>query len=173
MSNGRRAMVLCALAVLLTTALVCEEALAAGGRLNRTERQVVRLINACRQKQGLRPLRVSRALCRAAERHSVDMRRHRYFGHVSASGASVAKRVAACGYGPSGRSVWRVGEVIGWGSGRRGTPAAIVRSWLRSPTHRAVLLSRVWRHIGVGRVGGSFCGVSGAAVYTVDFGLRR
>lgn len=173
MISWRRVVTLCAVAVLLTTLAFSGEASAAQSSLSRAERQVVRLVNAYRQARGLHPLRVSRALCRAAQRHSIHMQRHRYFGHVSPSGVSVAGRAVSCGYGRSGRAVWRVGEVIAWGSGRRGTPAAVVRGWLRSTPHRAVLLSRSWRHIGVGRVGGPFCGVADAAVYTVDFGLRR
>ncbi|MBM3146479.1 MAG: CAP domain-containing protein [Actinobacteria bacterium] len=152
---------------------VCAEATAAIGRLNTAERQVVRLINAQRQKHGVAPLRISRALCRAAERHSVDMRRRQYFGHSSLNGASIAARAIAGGYRRGGCSAWRVGEVIGWGSGPHRTPAAQVRAWMRSGTHRAVLLSPVWRHVGVGRVTGSFRGIARTAICTVDFGLRR
>ncbi len=166
---------LVALVVMATVVVmgVCAEASAAGGRLNNAERQVIKLINVQRQKHGVAPLRISRALCRAAERHSIDMRRRQYFGHSSLNGASIAARAVAGGYRRSGCSAWRVGEVIGWGSGPHRTPAAQVRAWMRSSTHRAVLLSPAWRHVGVGRVTGSFCGVARTAIYTVDVGLRR
>jgi len=166
---------LATLVVVATVAAVglCAEATAANGRLNNAERQVVRLINAQRQKHGVAPLRISTALCRAAERHSADMRRRQYFGHSSPSGASIAARAVANGYRRSGCSAWRVGEVIGWGNGPHRTPAAQVKAWMRSSTHRAVLLSPVWRHVGVGRVTGSLYGVARVAICTIDVGLRR
>jgi uncharacterized protein YkwD len=66
-----------------------------------------------------------------------------------------------------------VGEVIGWGAGSYGTSERMVKMWLEISMHRSILLSSRWRHIGVGRVVGSFQGCTGAALYTVDFGFRR
>lgn len=172
MTGGMRLGTLTALTAVAAAGL-CADAAAVDGRINAAEREVVRLVNAQRREHGLRPVRISWALCRAAERHSLDMRRRQYFAHTSSGGVSFASRIDAGGYRRRGSSIWRVGEVIGWGSGPRRTPAAVVLRWMRSRAHRAVLLARAWRHIGVGRATGSFRGARRAAVYTVDFGLRR
>lgn len=43
-----------------------------------------------------------------------------------------------------------VGLALAWGWGERVSPAATVRAWPASPSHRRLLLSRDFRHIGVG-----------------------
>ena len=62
-----------------------------------------------------------------------------------------------------------LGENIAWGVGTDGTAAAIVRMWLASPPHRATLLHRGFRYVGVGVATGSFSGFGGANVATADF----
>jgi uncharacterized protein YkwD len=46
---------------------------------------------------------------------------------------------------------WTVGEDLGWGAGRRATARDVVGRWLRSPTHRAVLVDERFTHLGVRR----------------------
>jgi len=43
-----------------------------------------------------------------------------------------------------------VGEDIAWGTGLLSSPVAIVDSWMKSPPHRAVILTPQFREIGVG-----------------------
>jgi uncharacterized protein YkwD len=81
----------------------------------------------------MRPLRSSRPLRRAAISHARDMVRRRYFSHMSLSGADFGARVRRAGY--RGRSV---GEAIVYGSDRRVGP--LVKCWMDSPPHRAILL---------------------------------
>jgi uncharacterized protein YkwD len=133
------------------------------------------LLNRVRARHGLPPLRLNAKLSRAARRHSHDMVRHRYFAHNSRNGRSPFDRMRATHYVPRSASWW-LGENIAWGSGPLGEPAAIVRAWMHSPPHRANILSRRFRDIGVGiAVGapttGSAGGARGAgATYTTDFG---
>jgi uncharacterized protein YkwD len=47
-----------------------------------------------------------------------------------------------------------VGEAIAYGCGSFATPASVVRQWLRSPPHRAILLSGRSR-VGIGISGRS------------------
>ena len=47
--------------------------------------------------------------------------------------------------------------------------AAIVRMWLASPSHRANLLRRGFRRIGLAAAIGAFNGHDGAVVVTADF----
>lgn len=69
-------------------------------------------------------------------------------------------------HGVRGRTV---GETIAWGVGTDGTADAIVRMWLESPPHRATLLRRSFRYVGVGVASGLFGGFSGARIATADF----
>jgi uncharacterized protein YkwD len=46
---------------------------------------------------------------------------------------------------------WTVGEDLAWGVGQGATARAIIAKWLRSPTHRRVLLTRSFSHLGVRR----------------------
>ncbi|GEM_PF-707643 len=144
----------------------------AAARLTKAERAVVKLINAERAKRGLRKLRVRVTLSRAADRHSREMLRRQYFGHRSANGGSVATRVARAGYLGRRCARWSVGETLAGGAGLYATPQVVVRMFLRSKRHRAVLLSRRWRDIGVGRIRGTFRGQAATTLTTVDFGLR-
>ncbi|HET8950930.1 MAG TPA: CAP domain-containing protein [Solirubrobacteraceae bacterium] len=123
------------------------------------------LVNKARTAAGLRGFAWSRSLGRAATRHARDMSRHRFFAHQRAGGPSLARRARAAGFRGS-----NVGEAIGYGCGSLSTPAAIVRMWLASPPHRAILLSRRGR-VGIGVAGRPprSCGGRGAT-YVLDAG---
>ena len=71
---------------------------------------------------------------------------------------------------------WSLGENIAWGTGRLATAAQIHRSWMNSPGHRANILQRSFREIGIGIETGVPVRLSAAqsgATYTADFGVRR
>jgi uncharacterized protein YkwD len=172
MTTGRRVATL-VLLTLLALQLACVPAGARAKPLSGAERRVVELINSVRAQHGCAPVKISYALSRAAERHSREMVRYGYFSHSSLAGQTLGSRIMRSGYRGVGTRALRVGEVISWGAGALGSAESIVYRWLRSPTHRTIILSRAWRHIGVGRVVGTFQGVSGAAVCTVDFACRR
>jgi uncharacterized protein YkwD len=124
------------------------------------ERHLVRLINQVRRTAGLRPVRVSSDLVRAARQHSHDMLVNNYFAH----GQAVSR---ICRFLTGARLV---GETLAWGTGTLGTPQSTLDRWLASPPHRAVLLDPAFRLIGVGRAHGRFLGNNGAWLYTADFG---
>ena len=67
---------------------------------------------------------------------------------------------------------WSLGENIAWGGAALAEPAAIVRMWMHSPPHRANILSRRFREIGIGvAVGVPLRGARyRGATYTTDFG---
>jgi uncharacterized protein YkwD len=123
------------------------------------------LVNKARTAAGLRGLVWSRPLGRAATRHARDMTRRGYFAHQRSGGPSLGRRVRAAGFG--GRNV---GEAIAYGCGALATPASIVRSWLASPGHRAILLSGRSR-VGIGVSGRAAvpCGGRGST-YVLDAG---
>ena len=136
---------------------------------NRELRQSVRcLINRARAQRGLDSLTINRSLRRAATGHSRSMVRHRFFSH-----GDPGRRLANAGYF-AGADSYFWGENIAAGRGRRGSPSAIFRGWMRSPPHRANILSGRFRDIGVGVAHGDpGGGGSNSATYTVDFGVRN
>ena len=138
------------------------EAVAAGVRLDGTERKIIRLVNQIRARHGLRRLRVSPALARAAGVHSTDMLRGGFFGHASGDGTPMSTRVKRYT-----NARW-VGENLAIVRRRRPGANRVVRMWMNSPGHRRVMLARNSRRIGVGRCTGRIGSVS-AAVFTADF----
>ncbi|MEA2358592.1 MAG: hypothetical protein QOI62_1852 [Solirubrobacteraceae bacterium] len=130
------------------------------------------LVNDARAAHGLAPLRAVPALARAARAHAQEMVRADVFSHTGIDGSTPSQRITRTGY-LGGASSWKVGETIAWGSGRQAAPAAIVRGWLRSAEHRAILLDGRYRDLGVGIALGA-PGLSGsAATVTADLGARR
>ncbi len=138
-------------------------------------RATICLINEQRAADGLPALRTSPQLSRAAARHTQDMVSHAYFAHTSPTGDNVVTRAELVGY-LRGALSWTVGEDIAWGTGPRATPQAIVAGWMRSPPHRANILSSRYHDIGIGVARGlpvPGAGASAAsATYTSDFGAR-
>jgi uncharacterized protein YkwD len=138
--------------------------------LDRAVRATVCLINEARSENGLGALRPTGALAKAAGAHSRDMVRHDFFAHDSPTGSTPKQRIDRAGYF-DGASTWAMGETIAWGSGGRATPASIVRSWLTSPGHRAILLDGRYKDLGVGIALGA-PGHGDGATFTGDFGSR-
>lgn len=132
---------------------------------------VLCLVNRHRDRDGLRPLRASKLLNRAAQGHSADMVRRGYFAHESPEGGTLVQRVRRTGFLAGVRS-WGLGEAIGWAGGPAATPASMVRMWLDSPPHRAILLDRSFRLVGVGVAEGTPAGTSNGATFTLDAGRR-
>lgn len=131
-------------------------------QLSGQEQSLLRSINRARTRHGAPPLRIATPLQRAARAHSQAMLRTGNFTH--GNWHSRLRR-----HGVRGR---RLGETIAWGVGIDGTSDAIVRMWLASPPHRATLLHRGFRYVGVGVATGSFGGFPGASVATADFAGR-
>nr|WP_246344569.1 CAP domain-containing protein [Conexibacter arvalis] len=146
-----------------------------GANLKRASAATLCLLNRQRKAHGLRPLRVNGALRKAAARHSRDMARRNFFSHTSPGNVSFDQRIRRANYRPRGG--WSIGENIAWGSGHLASPASIVRSWMNSPGHRANILNRGFRKIGVGVARGVPFAASAAVsrsggLYTTDFGSR-
>ncbi len=136
---------------------------------------VLCLHNAERARHGLPRLSESPRLRRAAKRHSSHMVDARFFDHTSPSGTTMLDRIRRTGY-TSGARGWSLGENIAWGSGRLATASQIQRAWMKSPGHRANILQRSFRQIGIGIETGLPVRLSASqsgATYTTDFGYRR
>ena len=135
--------------------------------LSVASRATLCLLNRERRAHHLRALRENSKLDLASVRHAKDMARNDYFAH-----GNVVGRIRATHYLDGARS-WYVGENIAWGSFDFATPRSIVRMWMNSPPHRANILNRRFRDIGIGIARGApRAGVSNAATYVTDFGRR-
>ena len=106
------------------------------------EQEVVRLVNAQRAQNGLKPLAENWELSRVARYKSADMASRRYFSHESPTYGSPYQMMRS--FGISFRSA---GENIAYG---QRTPAAVVGAWMNSSGHRANILSSSYTQIGVG-----------------------
>ncbi len=122
-------------------------------------------INRVRSARGLPQLQVGPRLQAAARAHSRAMARSGSFTH-----GNWYYRLRR--FGVRGRVL---GENIAWGVGHLGSPRQIMRAWMNSPGHRANILNRRFREVGIGIVfhapRGSAAAV--AATYTTTFGYRR
>lgn len=127
--------------------------------LSFSEESLAQAINRARVANGVPPLRVGPRLQRAARSHSRTMARTGSFAH-----GNWYRRLRRHGVKAS-----FVGETIAWGVGSSGTAAGIVASWLASPPHRATMLDRGFRRVGVGIAVGTMDGVAGVSVATADF----
>jgi uncharacterized protein YkwD len=148
----------------------CSNATAAAAQVSQhSVAEAVRcLVNAERAARRLPALKDAPALRHAADAHARDMVVRRFFAHVSPGGATLTDRTRRAGY-----DGFTLGEDIGWGTGRLGTPAAIVEAWMDSPPHRAVILHPRFREIGVGvNLGTPEDRTASGAVYVIDLGRR-
>ncbi|MCD6563462.1 MAG: CAP domain-containing protein [Thermoproteales archaeon] len=126
--------------------------------------KLIELINQYRVANGLKPLKVSKELTLAAQRHSEDMANRNYFSHYTPEGLSPVDRVVAAGY-----TNWvAVGENIAAGFL---TPEDVFNAWKKSPGHREVMLNRYFEEIGVGIATNpnSYYKI----YWTADFGARK
>lgn len=164
--------VLVALAALLFAGMPA--AAPASVSLNSYEQQLVKYINQKRTERHLAKLRVNAKLVDAAREHSADMGEKQYFDHSSPSGETWSRRIVRHGYTREGYRVWKAGENIAWGAGLYSSPVAIVDQWMKSSMHRAVILTKNFRDIGVGAVSTKGYGSVDGLVwfFTLDLGRR-
>jgi uncharacterized protein YkwD len=101
-------------------------------------------VNGARAQAGLNPLRVSPSLSASSSSFSGSLMGGGVFGH--GSGVSANRRFKG------------LGEAIAMHSGGNPKPGTVVRRWLGSPSHRAVVLKRGVRLAGAGYTTGRFRG---------------
>lgn len=145
------------------------------GAAKSLESSVLVEINALRRAHGRSPLRVSASLSAAANGHSRSMGARGFFEHESVDGTPFWRRVERH-YGRRGFSYWAVGENLLWAAPSIDAGEA-VNWWLESPPHRANLLDRRWREVGLSAIRvaaapGAFGGMD-VTILTANFGVRR
>jgi uncharacterized protein YkwD len=164
----RTALLACGVVICCCAVLAWQPAKASAerGRLDRPERKVIRLINRIRARHGVRRLKANHPLAEAATEHTGDMLRGDFLSHASSDGTGMAQRVRHYTHVKG----W-IGESIAAVSGRA-TARRVVRMWMNSPPHRAVLLSPAGSRIGVGKRRGTLWSAR-RAVFTVDLSASR
>ena len=130
------------------------------------------LHNQIRAENGLPRLRENKRLRKAAVGHSRNMVARKYFDHTTPSGQTMVDRILKARYVREDQG-WMLGENLAWGTGSYATPRGAVQAWMESPGHRANILKRSYRDMGVGLVLGVPVSDAAGATYTVDFGVRR
>lgn len=106
------------------------------------EKEVVRLVNVERQKNGLSALELDVALSKVAREKSKDMATKGYFSHTSPTYGSPFDMMKKFGIKYS-----TAGENIAMG---QATAEAVVKAWMNSEGHRANILNKNFTKIGVG-----------------------
>ena len=144
----------------------------AAANLGRIRDAILCLHNEIRDANGLPKLREHKRLRKAAVGHSRDMVEDRYFEHTTPRGVTMVDRILRARYVREDQG-WMLGENLEWGTGALATPRGALESWMKSPGHRANILRRSFRELGVGVVLGVPVGDTAGATYTVDFGVRR
>lgn len=130
------------------------------------------LHNKVRAEHNLPALRENKRLRKAALGHSKDMVRDGFFEHTTPEGVTMVERILRAKYVREDEG-WALGENLAWGTGSYGTPRGTIESWLGSPGHRANLLRRNYREVGIGIVLGVPVSDAAGATYTVNFGVKR
>lgn len=130
------------------------------------ERAVLTKINGIRAENGLKSLKSSRKLARAASRHSRDQLRHDRLSHTSGNGTPFKVRAARMARGAL------VGETVGWlPDGMNDRADRLVMMWMGSPGHRAQLMRPRYKKVGIGRWYGAMGLEPGLAV-TANFSSK-
>ena len=142
------------------------------GNENVVRAAILCLHNQIRADRGLPLLRENGRLRRAALGHSNDMVSRGFFEHTAPGGETMVDRIMAARYA-SPRVGWALGENLAWGTGSMATPRAVMKAWMESPGHRANVVKRAYREIGIGVVTGVPSDRGNGATYTADFGVVR
>jgi uncharacterized protein YkwD len=163
------------LAALALLALTVTPSALAASRDATLESSLLAQINEVRSEHALPPLKLSAKLAAAAQQHTEEMGADGYFAHESVDHSVFWKRVSRW-YPSSGWAYWSVGENLLWASPDV-SPSGAVTMWMNSPEHRANLLSKTWREIGLSAVHfdaapGTYGGQP-VTILTADFGARR
>lgn len=112
------------------------------------EREVVRLVNVERRKNGLSELEYNWQLSRVARYKSEDMRDRGYFSHTSPTYGTPYQMMRSFGI-----TYRTAGENIAKG---QTSPEAVVKGWMNSSGHRANILNPSFTEIGVGFASGNY-----------------
>ena len=123
--------------------------------------QVLQLLNLERAaaEEGLAPVVVNPVLAKMAAGYACRMIEQDFFGHTDPlNGHGPGERAVSAKY-----SYYAVGENLAIGPT---TAAEVMKVWMESPPHRAIILDRRWTEVGVSVRAGS----DGSIYWVQEFG---
>jgi uncharacterized protein YkwD len=148
----------------LATSLMVGPAVAAPSEAPAAEMAtLIALVNEERALYGLGPLTYNENLALSAQTYAQRMADGDFFAHTAPDGSTMVARAEAAGY-----EAWTfLGENL---AGGQPTPERVVSAWMKSPGHRANILSDQASEVGVGHTyrGGTKFG----HYWTLEFGAR-
>lgn len=115
--------------------------------LNQMEKELFRMVNHERTKEGLKPLVYEEKAYRAALYHSEDMAKRDFFNHHSPEGHSVTNRLKQQNFEFS-NTAW--GENIASCYNYKNPLEITLTSWMKSPGHKKNILNSKYRYGAIG-----------------------
>ncbi len=129
------------------------------------------LHNQIRAQNNLPLLKDNAKLRKAAAGHSSDMVGEGYFDHSSTNGDSFVDRIIGAGYAKRNDG-WSLGENLAWGTGDLSSAQGVMDAWMASAGHKANILKKAYREVGIGIKLGVPSDTGVGATITADFGVK-
>lgn len=154
-------------AVLQAVVASCAGATTAAGDTHSRLEAMYCGINVVRRSFGLGPVRGNAPLNRSSNLKADAVRRCG-FSHTPC-GMAFSGTFRRAGYLPARAFA----ENLAWGQGELGSPVRALSLWLKSPPHRANLLARRWKDLGIAVERGNIFGRGGVSLWVLQLGRRR
>ena len=129
------------------------------------------LHNQIRARTACRCSRTTPSCARPPIGHSNDMVSEGYFDHTSPDGDTFVDRILDAGYAKRNDG-WTLGENLAWGTGDLSTPQGVMNAWMNSAGHKANILKKAYREVGIGIRLGVPSDEGVGATITADFGVK-
>jgi uncharacterized protein YkwD len=94
-----------------------------------------------------------------------------YFDHTDPSGDTFVDRILGSGY-VRRNAGWTLGENLAWGTGDLSSAKGLMDAWMASSGHKANILKKAYREVGVGIRTGVPTDEGVGATITADFGAK-
>jgi uncharacterized protein YkwD len=129
------------------------------------------LHNQIRSQNNLPLLKDNAKLRKAATSHSSAMVGQGFFDHTSPDGDSFVDRIIGAGYAKRNDG-WTLGENLAWGTGDLSSATGVMNAWMNSAGHKANILKKAYREVGIGIKLGVPSDNGVGATITADFGVK-
>jgi uncharacterized protein YkwD len=154
-----------------TVACQNTDVLPTGENLDVVRAAILCLHNQVRAQNGLPALKENSKLRKAAVEHSADMVGEGYFDHASTNGDSFVDRIIDARYAKR-NGAWTLGENLAWGTGDLSSAKGVMDAWMSSAGHKANILKRDYKEVGIGIKVGVPSDEGVGATVTTDFGAK-
>jgi uncharacterized protein YkwD len=156
-----------------TSQVICSntDVLPTSENVDQVRAAILCLHNQIRAQNGLPLLKENAKLRKAALRHSADMVGEGFFDHTSPDGDSFVDRILDAGYAKRNDG-WTLGENLAWGTGDLSSAKGVMDAWMNSSGHKANILKRAYKEVGIGIKVGVPSDDGVGATITADFGVK-